>query len=128
MTKCELATNVEYDLVYVHNKSVYPISWYTSEGVKGYDIYYPDTILPEAGYRVFPTIQPNEIRPILGRGYKIKEFFTILPNDTMSVFIFHADTLEKYSWEVIRDEYKILKRYDLSLRDLKNMNYTITYQ
>jgi hypothetical protein len=43
------------------------------------------------------------------------------------VFVFDADTLEKYTWEYITENYKILKRYDLSLQDLKDRNWRITY-
>ena len=45
----------------------------------------------------------------------------------MSVFIFHTDTLNKYSWQEVRDGYKILRRYDLSLEDIKKMKWTIPY-
>ncbi len=47
--------------------------------------------------------------------------------DTLSVFFFHQDTLQKYKWQEIKDKYKILKRYDLSLNDLQNLNFSIPY-
>lgn len=43
------------------------------------------------------------------------------PNDTVSIFIFHTDTLKMYPWETIRDDYKILVRYDLSADDINSM-------
>jgi hypothetical protein len=45
-----------------------------------------------------------------------------LPSDTLSIYFFHADTLRNHSWETIRDEYMILKRYDLSLEDIKSLD------
>lgn len=51
----------------------------------------------------------------------------LLPADTLSIFIFSYDTLRKYDWETIRKEYKILKRYDLSLPDLRNLNWKVVY-
>ena len=42
-------------------------------------------------------------------------------------YVFSVDTLEKYSWEEIREGYKILKRYDLSMDDLDSLDWTITY-
>jgi len=39
----------------------------------------------------------------------------------------YPDTLKNDSWENIRDNYKVPKRYDLSLDDLKNMDWTINY-
>jgi len=40
------------------------------------------------------------------------------PKDTVSIFYFHADTVNKYSWEIIQRDYKILRRYDLSTQDI----------
>ncbi len=54
-------------------------------------------------------------------------FEDFLPVDTLSVFLFHSDTISSVSWERIREEYIILKRYDLSFSDLEEMNWTITY-
>jgi hypothetical protein len=53
----------------------------------------------------------------------IEKYFSNMPSDTLSVFYFHADTLDKYLWEDIQHDYKILRRYDLSVEDfikLKN--------
>ncbi len=50
-----------------------------------------------------------------------------LPNDTLSIFIFHSDTVSSYPWQTIRTEYKILKRYDLSIADLERLNYKVSY-
>ena len=43
------------------------------------------------------------------------------PNDTVSVFIFHTDTLMKYPWEDVKKGYKVLVRYDLSWEDINRM-------
>lgn len=51
----------------------------------------------------------------------------LLISDTLNLFIFCYDTLVKYDWDVIRSKYKILKRYDLSLEDLKRLNWIVTY-
>jgi 3-deoxy-D-arabino-heptulosonate 7-phosphate (DAHP) synthase len=43
----------------------------------------------------------------------------------MSVFYFHPDTVAKYKKEEIQRNYKVLRRYDLSVEDiqkLKNKN------
>lgn len=87
---------------------------------------YPDTTIPDA---------QNELGGILAGekapyDYDIKnwsELFDQLPGDTLSVFIFHGDTIAKYNWQEIRSGYKILKRYDLSQKDLEDMNGTIQY-
>ena len=58
----------------------------------------------------------------------LANLFSYLPHDTLSVFVFHADTIRKYSWEEIRDSYNILVRYDLSERDVRSFkNHTIPF-
>ncbi len=49
------------------------------------------------------------------------------PSDTLMIYIFDANIIETEDWGKIVTEYMVLKRYDLSLQDLKNMNWTITY-
>jgi len=51
----------------------------------------------------------------------------ILPSDTISMYILSKDTIDKYSWDLIRSGNRILKRYDLSIKDLEKQNWTITY-
>ena len=48
-------------------------------------------------------------------------------SDTLSVFVFHIDTLLNHSWKEIRDGYKILVRYDLSAKDLESLRGEIYY-
>jgi hypothetical protein len=45
----------------------------------------------------------------------------------LTMFVIHKDTLTKYSFEEIQEEYNILKRFDLSIGDLESQNWTITY-
>ena len=47
--------------------------------------------------------------------------------DSLMFFVFSVDTLDKYSWDEIREGYMVLKRYDLSITDLDSLNWTITY-
>ncbi|NWO28348.1 hypothetical protein [Capnocytophaga sp. oral taxon 903] len=55
------------------------------------------------------------------------EILKKLPKDTLSIFIFSSDTLNKYSWEEVRRDYKILKRYDLSYEDCVRLNFIVPY-
>lgn len=45
----------------------------------------------------------------------------------MTVFIFDVSTLETKGWDYIKANDLFIKRYDLTLKDLNNMNWTITY-
>lgn len=87
---------------------------------------YPDTSLPTTkpyfggiGANSFGTLDSKEDWP---------DIFKKLPNDTLSIFILSNDTVNSYDWNVVSSQYKILKRYDLSLGDLQGSNWTVTYQ
>jgi hypothetical protein len=86
---------------------------------------YPDTSLPSAE-PILGGILPNGSR-FLDSKKKWETVFAESPRDTLSFFYLSVDTLSAYPWSVIQSQYKILKRYDLSLQDLQNRNWTITY-
>lgn len=46
---------------------------------------------------------------------------------TMRLFIFPKDTVDQVTWSLIRDEYLVLRRYDLTLEDLEAMDWVIEY-
>jgi len=48
-------------------------------------------------------------------------------NDTTLIFIFDAYVVENESWDSIVAQYKILKRYQLTVSDLQNNNWIVTY-
>jgi hypothetical protein len=95
-----------------------------------------DTLLFYESYN-YPDSSIVQNKPILTRIYpkdyshldSKKDWDEILvpPKDTISIFILNKDTVDRYSWDKIRNDYNVLKRYDLSLDDLKNLNWTITY-
>lgn len=86
---------------------------------------YPDTVLPEVKPNYGAT-RPNNFA-YLDSKIDWPNVFSKLPKDTLSIFILSSDTISTYKWPFIRSQYKILKRYDLSLQDLENNNFTVTY-
>ena len=50
-----------------------------------------------------------------------EENWKLSPNDTLSFFFFHRDTIDKYSWEEIRQYNKTLVRYDIGTGDLMRL-------
>ena len=56
-----------------------------------------------------------------------EKYFNLLPRDTLSIYIFHTDTLNKYPWNIVKEKYMVLKRYDLSLSDLKQLDFKVSY-
>ncbi|HMV25802.1 MAG TPA: hypothetical protein PLH27_08190 [bacterium] len=85
---------------------------------------YPDTSIGEilSG----EDIKPNSQR-VFGIQGRWEERFEDLPAETLMIFIFDADTLDQVPWEKVRSEYKILRRYDLSLQDLKDRDWKVVY-
>jgi hypothetical protein len=47
--------------------------------------------------------------------------------DTLYVFIFEEDVLANHSWADVVDKNLVLQRYDLSLKDLQQLNWQISY-
>lgn len=90
-----------------------------------YEKNYPDTNLPDQK-PLLSEIKQNNYTFIDSRE-KWEEAFSEAPKDTLSFYILSIDTLSKYPWGIITSQYKILKRYDLSLQDLQNQNWRITY-
>ena len=123
-SKCEKgAMDYSYEINLINNSNI-PIGYYFATGGE-HGTCYPDSLPETNEYIIY------DIREVLRPGYESHiswgSFFESLPHDTLSIFIFSTDTLNKYSWEEIRDGYNILERYDLSQDDLKNMSWTITY-
>ena len=86
---------------------------------------YPDTLI----YNNY-----NELCGIKENSYvtydvktKLDEYFENLPSDTLSIFFFSMDTINQYGWDIVKKEYKILKRYDISYEDVKNSEWTVSY-
>jgi hypothetical protein len=50
-----------------------------------------------------------------------------LPMERVIIFIFDERTIKNISWDSIKVKKLYLRRYDLTLEDLQNRNWTITY-
>lgn len=121
---CEELAMDRYYVIDLENQAEYSIGYYFATGGK-FGTFYPDS-LPETNDEI--TYDISEVnKPGFLSGIKWSKLFRELPHDTLSVFIFHTDTLKNNSWEEVRDHYKILKRYDLSLQDLEKMHFKIVY-
>ncbi len=89
-----------------------------------------DTALNSNSY--FPTSQQIEMASIPADDVVFIEgpyvsLFESLENEVLMIFLFSKDTIDQVPWDRIRDEYLILRRYDLTLEDLEAMNWTIEY-
>ena len=117
--KCENAPYKRYS-VDLKNDAEYSIGFYFALG-GNYGTLYPDTLLPTTNQYIIKEIK-RDSRYIYDSGIKWEEIYSQFPKDTLSIYIFHTDTLNQYTWEEVRDNYLILNRYDLSLDDLTKLN------
>lgn len=91
------------------------------------DPQYPDTMLP-IERTTSGSILPFQKEVLSPKTVSWKSIYDVkADNDTLSFFIYDVDTLDKYPWKVIRENYMILQRYDLSIYDFRKLNYTIYY-
>lgn len=68
----------------------------------------------------------NEVLPTFGTAYEYI-YKDLIPSGIMMIYVFDGPTLETKGWDYIKQNNLVLKRYDLKLTDLENMNWTITY-
>ena len=101
-----------------------------------FDTHYPDTLYFGHYSGITSNAFANKIlaksssdRPLQNKDCWESDFNygVQIPSDTIMVYVFDAGVLEKEDWETVVHDYMVLKRYDLSLDDLKRMNWTITY-
>jgi hypothetical protein len=117
--------DVKYPIRLTNNSS-HSIGLYFATGGQ-FGNTYPDTILPLSdNYVVRDVKKGDSYRYDSGISWE-KIFEQDLPRDTLSIYVFHSDTLNNNSWTIIRTQNKYLKRFDLSLQDLKDRNYNISY-
>lgn len=120
---CEKNKDEEIQRLKVKNNSSNTI--YTK-----YSTQYPDTSLSiiTDPTKVPPLykIPPNSIQETY---YKAPSegIFKTMKSDVLLVFIFDAETLESTPWDTVVANYLILKRYELTLQELNDMNWIVTY-
>jgi hypothetical protein len=87
---------------------------------------YPDTSLPNTDEYVIK-VKPESKRFIDSSEPWEKRFSSTFPRDTLLIFFFDADTISKYSWQLIRDKHKILEKRMYGKVELNNNDWNIYY-
>lgn len=99
-------------------KNIYYYHWF----------YYPDTAIPACNdlleYPEDFKIKPGGTKNIGVIGSWEGMFAA---HDTLMIFIFDESIFKTIPWDTIRKNYMILKRYDLSLKDLERLDWIVTY-
>lgn len=94
-----------------------------------FSTWYPDTTIinPSPYYnRNHDKIEVNSIQKEWLKSAS-EGLFISSKIDTLSLFVFDADLIESHYWDTIKANYSILCRYDLSLSDLKKLNWIVPY-
>ena len=113
---CENLVDHAY-IIKIQNNSKDTVQFYESYN-------YPDTSM-DVTMPLLKMVYPSKYSSLESK----KEWDEVLvsPKDTISIFILSKDTVDKYGWDKIRSDYNVLKRYDLSLDDLKKLSWKVTY-
>jgi hypothetical protein len=102
--------------VYIYCNGIYPDT-----------IKYHHSIVSQAHIYKTPSGQSNnEAIRRFGKGC-IEYLFQNNGNDTIMCFVFDAYILEHESSQTIKDNYLILQRYDLSLGDVKQLEWELPF-
>jgi hypothetical protein len=102
------------DLVNNTNNSYYAFPSYNS----------PDTLF--YSFESATEILPNEIKGI-GSIIGWENLIETIEDKTLIIFLVDKDTLTKYSNNDIVNNYRISRRYDLTVTELDSLDWTITY-
>lgn len=86
---------------------------------------YPDTSITYESFRGGYIAKPYTRTP-LNREWE-KEIELYSESGVVMLFLFDSDTMRVYGKEGVIEGYKILKRYDLSLKELDSLNWELTY-
>jgi len=109
----------------VESVDLITIQNYSNDTIRYYASYiYPDTSMSNSKPRLI-RINPQNFGFLDSK----KDWEKVLtpPNDTVSIFFLSESVVNTYDWDEVRNKYLILKRYDLSLDDLKLLKWTIHY-
>lgn len=86
---------------------------------------YPHTLLP--------AFRPTMIRipPFdydeLETSKDWEKLISHLPSDTLSIYIFDAVVVDTWEWSQIKEEYKLLKRMDVTIESLAKNRYIVRF-
>lgn len=87
---------------------------------------YPDTVIP-TNKPVLMFIPPYNSSSHFDFRKPQEQVVEELNADTLSIYIFSRSAYQDTSWEKVRNGYQVLKRYDLSIKDLKKLDWKVIY-
>ena len=115
---CPAGSNCQYSIK-INNASNSAILTY-------YQLNFPDTIIQENTPNFSKATENTYC--YIDSDVKWEDVIKKNVNNTITIFVLDFDTTQKYQWSAIRNEYKILKRFELSSDSLGKLGWTLTYQ
>jgi hypothetical protein len=89
----------------------------------------PDTLLPE-NPKFLKTIPIGQSHIIYGSNVGDKYLQRMENGERITLFVLSKDSVDNHSWEYLRENNVILKRYEFNMEELKNMGgggYLVNY-
>ena len=86
----------------------------------------PDTLLPEDTKKLV-TININQKSWIFSPTIGNRNLERLHRGDTLTLFILNNDSVKKHSWEYLRENNVILKRYEFGIEEYKKNEGVINY-
>lgn len=123
VVSCENVIGESFYSIAVKNKSSSEIRVYIADNALHH---YPDTLLPI----LKPSLQKAAVNRSVYFTSQIswEDILKKIPSNILSVYIIDNEVYENESWDSIRIHYKVLNRLDLSIEELKDLDWKITYE
>ena len=129
VTGCEIYEDLqlrEYAVLRIPNHSDTPVYMFLPDHFASYSplASYDSTIFFSAQeIQLIPPNKSIKIERICTRDERKEElriYMKNFPSDTVHLFIFDPEVVDNHGWNQIKDGYRVLKRYDLTSKDLMN--------
>lgn len=89
-----------------------------------YSLQYPDTSVP--AYGKFAGIGSKSVQNF-DEHKSWEEVINITPLDTISFFFISLDTVDKYGWDNVVQQYRVQKRLDVDYKYLEEQDFQVYY-
>lgn len=123
-SKCRKDSESCHHHIYIRNQSNVPV--YINASFS-----YPDTSIQGPNPALsgdYQKVNPGQTGTPINRSACFEDVFQDeIPSGYLQVFVFEAPVLESNPWEVVTQNYLVAKRYTVSLQELRNSDFTITY-
>ena len=108
-----------FEIIWVKNKSNETIVI-----TGGYIL--PDTLLPQIKPQRLVTISVNESRMLADDAHD-RHLTRMKNGERLTIFVLSKDSVDNHSWEYLRENNVILKRYEFNWQELQEMGGSVSF-